>query len=323
MENYNEESKKKLVDALELAIPNSKEEYVGIKPVTNSVEEFLGFARFCAQSPLLAVVVRKAVDDALSTKEGFDSAVEQYGNERKEYLVKSYDKVKNMEKENEVLKTKVEELEKSLTVFKNLDVTDYVKLSTVTESPTGPVIERLLKNPDMFALFLRDMRKSMAALQNLDKWKKSIYYGKEYPGFKIKKTKWDKIKEFVIQRTIWQKNENHLAIKDTPEWHEIIRVLHGTVGIATESCELMEALEAYFSGKKPFDMVNAKEELADVGWYQNVLFDVFNTSAKSSFETWYQKLKLRYGTKFTEFFANNRDLKSERALLEKHANEKQ
>ncbi len=218
----------------------------------------------------------------------------------------------------EELKAKIVELEKQL---EEKDVSKYVKLSTVTESPTGPVIERLLKNPDLFGLFLKDMRKTISSLQHLDKWKKTLFYGKKYPGFKWESTWWDKTKDFVVD-VIFGKVDTHLQIRDIKEWHEIIRILHGSVGIATESCEMMEALESYFSGKKPFDIVNMKEELSDVGWYQNILFDVLNTNATASFETWYQKLKLRYGDKFTEHFANNRDLKSERKLLEEHVNEK-
>jgi NTP pyrophosphatase (non-canonical NTP hydrolase) len=189
-------------------------------------------------------------------------------------------------------------------------INDYIGLACVTEAPVKPVLQRLADNPDLLPLFYEDMKKTIAVLQNLDKWKKTLYYGKEYPGFKIKKTWWDKVKSF------FKKKEPLLELKDDQAGKFMVRMLHGSVGIATESCELMEAIQKYLSGKQPFDAVNAKEELADVGWYQNVLFDLLQTNANESFELWYQKLEKRYGSKFDAYRANNRDLVGERKLLE-------
>lgn len=189
-------------------------------------------------------------------------------------------------------------------------INDYIKLACVTEAPVPPVLERLRQNPDLLELFYKDMLKTIAVLQNLDKWKKTLYYGKEYPGFKTKKTWWDKLIGF------FKKKQPVMNLEDTDHGHFMVRMLHGSVGLATESCELLEAIQKYLSGEKPFDIVNAKEELADIGWYQNVLFDLLHTNAGESFELWYQKLEKRYGSKFDAFRANNRDLVGERKLLE-------
>lgn len=190
-------------------------------------------------------------------------------------------------------------------------INEYIKLATVTEAPVYPVLQRLKDNPEMLELFYEDMKKTIAVLQNLDKWKKTLYYGKQYPGFKTKKSWWDKVKSF------FKKKQKLSTIDDTEFGHFTIRLLHGSVGIATESCELMEAIEKYLSGKEIYiDKVNVREELADVGWYQNVLFDLLETNANDSFELWYQKLEKRYGDKFDAFKANNRDLVAERKLLE-------
>ena len=192
------------------------------------------------------------------------------------------------------------------------EINEYVKLATVTEAPVGPVLERLKANPELLELFYNDMLKTIAVLQNLDKWKKTLYYGKEYPGFKTKKTLWDK---FV---GLFKKKPDLMVLNDDESGRFMVRMLHGSVGIATESCELMEAIEKYLAKKQPFDQVNAKEELADVGWYQNVLFDLLQTNANESFELWYKKLEKRYGSKFDAYRANNRNLVEERKLLEEN-----
>ena len=184
-------------------------------------------------------------------------------------------------------------------------INKYIPLALVTEAPAGPVLARIQQNPEIFAFFVRDMRKVTESLKLLDKWKKMIFYGKVNPTLKIKKTWWDKVKG------LFSKEE-----KLTPFDLEMVRILHGSMGLATESGELLEAIDKFLTGKG-FDKVNGKEELGDIGWYQNLLFDVFGTTAPENFELWYQKLKLRFGDKFTEHAAKVRNLEAERSLLEK------
>ena len=107
-------------------------------------------------------------------------------------------------------------------------INEYIKLATVTEAPVYPVLQRLKDNPEMLELFYEDMKKTIAVLQNLDKWKKTLYYGKQYPGFKTKKSWWDKVKSF------FKKKQKLSTIDDTEFGHFTIRLLHGSVGIATE-----------------------------------------------------------------------------------------
>lgn len=188
------------------------------------------------------------------------------------------------------------------------DINEYVELATVTEAPPGPALERLKQNPEMFELYVKELRATINQLEKLDLWKKTIFYGKDYgPALKTKKTLWDKFCDLF-------KKKEQLVLPD----EHLVRIMHGTIGIATESSELLEALVVYLSGKKPFDMVNCKEEMADVGWYLNVMYHATKTNANESFELWYQKLKLRYGTKFEEHAANNRNLVAERKLLEEN-----
>jgi NTP pyrophosphatase (non-canonical NTP hydrolase) len=148
------------------------------------------------------------------------------------------------------------------------------------------------------------MRKIIRSLQLLDKWKKNIYYGKVIPGLKTKKNLWDKFTGLFKKK------------KKLVEFDEkMIRILHGSAGICTEGGELLEAIDKYLKGNQ-LDTTNCIEELCDVGWYQNLLYDVFGTNAEENFQLFVDKLKKRFPDKFTEEKAINRDLIVERKLLE-------
>jgi NTP pyrophosphatase (non-canonical NTP hydrolase) len=49
---------------------------------------------------------------------------------------------------------------------------------------------------------------------------------------------------------------------------DYVNLLHGVVGIATESGELIDAFAQPVADGKPFDLVNISEEIGDVCWYQ-------------------------------------------------------
>jgi NTP pyrophosphatase (non-canonical NTP hydrolase) len=97
---------------------------------------------------------------------------------------------------------------------------------------------------------------------------------------------------------------------------EIQRLIHGAMGVVTESGELMDAMKKHvFYGADP-DKVNLKEELGDLFWYIAVLCDALGISFEEVWETNIAKLKSRYGEKFNEDGALNRDLQKERGILE-------
>lgn len=94
------------------------------------------------------------------------------------------------------------------------------------------------------------------------------------------------------------------------------RVIHGIVGILTESTELCEALVKHVIGVKPFDVVNVREELGDLFWYMAILFDALGIDLKETLDINIAKLKKRYGDKFSAKSAIERDLDGERQILE-------
>lgn len=95
-----------------------------------------------------------------------------------------------------------------------------------------------------------------------------------------------------------------------------IRLLHAAMGMVTEAAELMDMLKKHFFYGKPFDKVNAKEELGDSAWYLGLAVDEIRTTMNEIMTLNIAKLKLRYPNKFTEKDAIDRDVKAERVLLE-------
>lgn len=285
-----------LCHALDLALPNASDKLCQ-SPDQNSIAYFLALGKYCAQSPILQIAVEEAVLKCLKSYVGFEKAVEDSRDSKHNYLV-------GWEKEVNVIKKEIAELKNDNMNLKNNHIKKFVKLATRTESPAGPVIERIKNNPEAFEIFVKDMRKVIDSLKLLDKWKKNIYYGKVGKGLKTKKNIWDKFID------LFKKKEKIAEIDE-----KTIRILHGSMGICTEGGELLEALDKHFNGNK-LDVTNCIEELCDTGWYQNLLFDVFNTNAEENFQLFVDKLMKRFPDKFSEDKAINRDLVTERKLLE-------
>ena len=100
------------------------------------------------------------------------------------------------------------------------------------------------------------------------------------------------------------------------------RLLHGAFGVVTESGELADMLKKHIFYNKDLDLVNLEEELGDLCWYMSIIiFALRELNVDVTWEDiWHkniEKLKARYGEKFTEERANNRDLETERNILER------
>jgi NTP pyrophosphatase (non-canonical NTP hydrolase) len=94
------------------------------------------------------------------------------------------------------------------------------------------------------------------------------------------------------------------------------RILHAGMGLVTEAGELMDALKRHTYYGKEMDLVNVKEECGDIMWYLAILFDELGTSFEEVAETNIKKLSARYPDKFDSKRAIERDLETERAILE-------
>lgn len=106
-------------------------------------------------------------------------------------------------------------------------------------------------------------------------------------------------------------------VKDRISTTENVRLLHAAIGLCTESGEIQDQLKkAIFYGKS-LDKVNLVEELGDLMWYIGIACDALGVTLEEVMQKNHEKLKARYGTKFTEAAALNRDLDKEREILEK------
>jgi NTP pyrophosphatase (non-canonical NTP hydrolase) len=96
-----------------------------------------------------------------------------------------------------------------------------------------------------------------------------------------------------------------------------LRLLHGSCGIATEAGELLDAMKKHIFYGKEIDTVNVVEEVGDLMWYCAIILDELNVEFEDVMEKNINKLKARYGEKFSETSATTRNLDKEREILEK------
>lgn len=95
-----------------------------------------------------------------------------------------------------------------------------------------------------------------------------------------------------------------------------LRLMHGLLGVMTESSELAEVLEKLLRGDD-IDAVNVLEEMGDIDWYKAITFDTLQLSEQTSRKNVIDKLKARFPDAYSDELAANRDLESERKELEK------
>lgn len=95
-----------------------------------------------------------------------------------------------------------------------------------------------------------------------------------------------------------------------------VRLLHAMIGLCTESGEFQDMVKKHIFYGKEIDKVNLVEELGDLMWYIAVAADELGVSFEEIMEKNVAKLAARYKGGFSEEKAGNRDLKTERKILE-------
>jgi NTP pyrophosphatase (non-canonical NTP hydrolase) len=95
-----------------------------------------------------------------------------------------------------------------------------------------------------------------------------------------------------------------------------IRLIHGAMGLQTESSEMTDALKKHLFYGKELDITNVREEIQDCLWYISLIMDELGMTYEEAMITNIDKLKARFPEKFTEYLAENRDLVTERKILE-------
>jgi len=179
---------------------------------------------------------------------------------------------------------------------------DYVAEAMVTMSPSwhGDDVS--------FAALRTVLAEAIEALTKLDKIKKALFYGRALP------------EDFQPQQDLPLSQHEPETCLTLPAWFEEDKygeyVIHAIIGAATETGELLEALQKVIIKGEAFDEVNMREEVGDVFWYLAALAHTCNFTFEDAQRVNIAKLRARYPNKFTAFDANNRDLFGERRILE-------
>lgn len=173
--------------------------------------------------------------------------------------------------------------------------TDYITEAHVTLSTSyhGGNVSKAY-----FAAVITD---AINSLKSLDDIKKALFYGRDIKQY-------DTVSSF--------KFGNNETCADLEMPNEAVNLLHGIIGIATEAGELLEALFSAVVEDQHVDKVNISEEVGDVLWYQAVVLKAVGSNFEAEMSRNINKLRQRFPAKFTEFDANNRNLFTERSVLE-------
>lgn len=97
---------------------------------------------------------------------------------------------------------------------------------------------------------------------------------------------------------------------------ESVDLIHASMGISDEAGEFSSAVKRAVYYGKPLDRVNAIEELGDLLWYINLAAKTLGVNLDLVMAANLRKLRTRYGVRFTEAQAHERDRNAERKALE-------
>ncbi len=113
-------------------------------------------------------------------------------------------------------------------------------------------------------------------------------------------------------KTYQEKAARTLAKLETP----FLDDLHMVLGMQTEVAEIADAYKKHIAYGRELDLVNVKEELGDAMWYFANICNLHGWDLRDIMATNIKKLEARYPEKFTTEAATNRDLETERKILE-------
>lgn len=96
------------------------------------------------------------------------------------------------------------------------------------------------------------------------------------------------------------------------------RLLHGTLGLITESGEIADALKRWIYYGQDLDETNVKEEIGDCLWYLALICNTLGFDLEDVMESNIAKLKTRYPNKYNDYDAaeENRNREAEAKAVE-------
>jgi len=180
-----------------------------------------------------------------------------------------------------------------------MDLQEFQKDAVKTESK----VESVNVNLEYLAAILQI---SICTGNLLDQIKKNVYYGA--PIDSEKRAEYVKgIIEAMDTKALFMEDPT----ADTSILEVNTRLFHAIIGVVTEGTELLENLT-----DGDLDTVNLLEEMGDINWYQAIAMDELNADWGQMLSKIIAKLKKRYPDQFKSDDAINRDLQSEREILE-------
>lgn len=197
---------------------------------------------------------------------------------------------------------------------------EFQKLAVRTES--------IVENPKLtvrdYHIFEEALNAYINIVEVLDIYKKHIFYDRDVNFINV--CEFSRIAKESLYKVHLSSLEEQRAITTlklgesldirTESLPADSRVLHAILGTITEHGELGIAMQkALDTGE--FDLVNVCEELGDSDWYKALFYETTGISWENVQAMIIKKLEIRYPEKvFDGKSANERDLKTERALLE-------
>lgn len=187
---------------------------------------------------------------------------------------------------------------------KDVNLENFVELAMRTSGTSSEVMTKLVverfKDPQIKTEFWDLVGVLLASGHRADLLKRAAIYGKMVPAFPRNPV------------------DSSVAPEEFSLDHRNVRLLHGALGLVTESIEVLSAVVDSISGR-PLDIVNLVEECGDIAWYQAEIFDAVGADHQSCLQKVIDKLRARYSEKFTSEEALNRNLQRERDVLEGRA----
>ena len=123
--------------------------------------------------------------------------------------------------------------------------------------------------------------------------------------------------EYQALAAVTEHTPDFVRLGQGPEHdRKIAQLLHAALGMMSEAGEFADALKKHIMYGKALDEVNLMEEVSDCLWYEALALRATKHTLEDCMEKNIAKLKARYGDKFTQHAAVNRDLDKERRVLE-------
>jgi NTP pyrophosphatase (non-canonical NTP hydrolase) len=162
--------------------------------------------------------------------------------------------------------------------------------------------------------------KSQVSFKNLNQIIKTIFSSK-YLDIAKRSIYYNETKEKSLERAeaVYEEEMTSTILEVVESLNlsqQQIELLHHAIGMVTEAGEFLEAVFNYAVLSKPLDYANVGEEIGDTFWYAYNALRILNLNPAKVRATNIAKLYERFPDKFTEEDALNRDLNSERKILE-------